>query len=127
MGARMVTEARGELKELHDALVNTESVDQFLHDMAVLAAPLVGTDRACGMTVRSTGSPATVACSDPVAATVNAVQYELDNGPCLHAMRDGHMVRIDDTADKASWPGFERRAASHGIRACLALPVLSGG
>jgi GAF domain-containing protein len=123
----MVTEARGELKELHDALVNTESVDQFLHDMAVLAARLVGTDLSCGMTMRSNGRPATVACSDPVAATVDAMQYELDNGPCLHAMRDGHMVRIDDTADKARWPGFERRAASHGIRSCLALPLRSEG
>ena len=123
----MVTDAGGELKELHDALVNTESVDQFLHDMAVLAARLVGTDLSCGMTMRSNGRPATVACSDPVAATVDAVQYELDNGPCLHAMRDGHMVRIDDTADKARWPEFERRAASHGIRSCLALPLRSEG
>src|SRR5271169_788588 len=35
MGVRMVREAGGhlpeELKELHDALVNTESVEQFLH------------------------------------------------------------------------------------------------
>jgi hypothetical protein len=34
-----------------------------------------------------------------VAAKVDAVQYELDNGPCLHAMRDGRVVRIEDTAD----------------------------
>jgi hypothetical protein len=83
-----------ELKELHDALINTDSVEQFLHEMAVLAARLVGGDLSCGMTMRSNGRPVTVACSDPVAATVDAVQYELDNGPCLHAMRDGHMVRI---------------------------------
>jgi GAF domain-containing protein len=123
----MMTEGGGEFKELHDALVNTESVEQFLHDMAVLAARLVGTDLSCGMTMRSNGRPATVACSDPVAATVDAVQYELDNGPCLHAMRDGHVVGIDDTTDKTRWPEFERRAASHGIRSCLALPLRSEG
>ena len=116
-----------EFKELHDALVNTESVEQFLHDMAVLAARLIGADLSCGMTMRSSGRPVTVACSDPVAATVDAVQYELDNGPCLHAMRDGHVVRIEDTAAKARWPEFERRAASHGIRSCLALPLRSQG
>src|SRR5271169_5319925 len=42
MGVRMVTEAGRHLpedfKELHDALVNAESVEQFLHEMAVLAA-----------------------------------------------------------------------------------------
>ena len=76
--------------------------------MAVLAARLVGGDLSCGMTMRPNGRPVTVACSDPVAATVDAVQYELDNGPCLHAMRDGHVVRIEDTADRARWPEFER-------------------
>jgi GAF domain-containing protein len=127
----MVQEAGGhrpeDFRELHEALANTESVDQFLHEMAVLAARLVGTDLSCGMTMRSSGRPVTVACSDPVAAAVDAIQYELDNGPCLHAMRDGHVVRIENTADKARWPEFERRAASHGIRSCLALPLRSQG
>jgi GAF domain-containing protein len=126
-----VREAREELpedfRELHDALVNTQNVEQFLHEMAVLAARRVGGDLSCGMTMSSNGRPVTVACSDPVAAKVDAVQYELDTGPCLHAMRNGDVVRIEDTADKARWPEFERRAASHGIRSCLALPLRSEG
>jgi GAF domain-containing protein len=55
------------------------------------------------------------------------MQYELDDGPCLHAIRDGRMVRIEDTAEKAHWPEFEARAASHGIRSCLALPLNADG
>src|ERR1700685_2959296 len=125
-GVRIVSEAGGHLpedfKDLHEALVNTKSVEQFLHEMAVLAARLVGGDLSCGMTMRSDGRPVTVACSDPVAAKVDAVQYELDNGPCLHAMREGDVVRIEDTTDKARWPEFERRAGSPGLRAVLALP-----
>ena len=95
--------------------------------MAVLAARLVGGGLSCGMTMQPNGRPVTVACSDPVAARVDEVQYELDDGPCLHAMRDGHMVRIEDTADKAGWPEFEAQAASHGIRSCLALPLNADG
>jgi len=79
------------------------------------------------MTIQPNGRPLTVACSDPVAAQVDEVQYELDDGPCLHAMRDGHMVRIEDTAEKARWPEFEEQAASHGIRSCLALPLSTDG
>ena len=128
---RMVTEDGGhrpeDFRDLQEALVHTESVDQFLHEMAVLAARLVGGGLSCGMTMRSNGRPVTVACTDPVAAKVDAVQYELDNGPCLHAMRDGHVVHIENTADKARWPEFERQAASHGIRSCLALPLRSQG
>ncbi len=120
-------EIHGDFKDLQDALLNTESVEQFLRELAVLAARLVGSGLSCGMTMQSNGQPETVACSDPVAAQVDQVQYQLDNGPCLHAMRAGHLVRIEDTWDKALWPEFERRAASHGIRSCLALPLYASG
>ncbi len=116
-----------DLKELQDALIGTESVEQFMHEMAVLAAGLVSGGLSCGMTVQSDGRPVTVACSDQVAARVDEAQYELDDGPCLHAMRDGRMVRIPDTANKAQWPEFEAQAASHGVRSCLALPLNADG
>lgn len=119
--------AGGNLRELHGALLSTEGVEEFLHETAVLAAGLVRGGLSCGMTMQPNGRPFTVACSDPVAARVDEVQYELDDGPCLHAMRDGHMVRIEDTAEKARWPEFEAQAASQGIRSCLALPLNTDG
>ncbi len=115
------------LRQLHEALLSTEGVEEFLHETAVLAAGLVRGGLSCGMTLQPNGRPLTVACSDPVAARVDEVQYQLDDGPCLHAMRDGHMVRIEDTAEKARWPEFEAQAASHGIRSCLALPLNTDG
>src|SRR6266567_6812266 len=129
LGAGAATEFAdaSDLKDLHGALLSTGSVEQFLHEMAVLAARLVGGGLSCGMTMQPSGRPVTVACSDRVAARVDEVQYELDDGPCLHAMRDGSMVRIEDTADKARWPEFEAQAASHGIRSCLALPLNADG
>src|ERR1700746_2717129 len=116
-----------DLRELHGALLDTQSIEQFLHEMAVLAARLVSGGLSCGMTMQPDGRPVTVACSDPVAAQVDEVQYELDDGPCLHAMRDGHMVRIEDTTDKAHWPEFEAQAAAHGVRSCLSLPRNADG
>jgi GAF domain-containing protein len=113
----------GNLRELHGALLSTQSVEQFLHEMAVMAARLVAGGLSCGMTMQPSGRPVTVACSDQVAARVDDVQYELDDGPCLHAMRDGRVVRIEDTTEKTRWPDFEAQAASHGIRSCLALPL----
>jgi GAF domain-containing protein len=119
--------AEGNLRELHGALLSTEGVEEFLHRTAVLAAGLVRGGLSCGMTMQPHGKPVTVACSDPVAARVDEVQYALDDGPCLHAMRDGHVVRIEDTAEKARWPEFEAQAAANGIRSCLALPLSSDG
>ncbi|HEU5384798.1 MAG TPA: GAF and ANTAR domain-containing protein [Streptosporangiaceae bacterium] len=115
------------IKELHQALLSAQGVAEFLHEIAILAARLVGVGLSCGVIVRPDGKPAAVACSDPLAARVDEMQYELDDGPCLHAMRDGRMVRIEDTAEKAYWPQFEARAASHGIRSCLALPLNADG
>jgi GAF domain-containing protein len=131
MDVLMVAEARedftAELKELQNALLNTGSVEAFLHEIAVLAARLTEDGLSCGMTMQSNGRPVTVACSDPVAAKVDAAQYELDDGPCLHAMRNGRLARIEDTADKMRWPDFEAQAESHGIRSCLALPLSAAG
>jgi GAF domain-containing protein len=36
-------------------------------------------------------------------------------------------VRIDDTAAEAAWPEFESKAASRGVRSCLALPLTADG
>jgi transcriptional regulator with GAF, ATPase, and Fis domain len=118
---------RGDFRELHDALLGTETIEQFLHEMTVLAAGLVGGGMACGMTMEPDGRLVTVACSDPLAARVDEFQYELDDGPCLSAIRDGKVVRIEDTAEQKRWPEFEARAASHGIRSCLALPLNTDG
>jgi transcriptional regulator with GAF, ATPase, and Fis domain len=119
--------AAGNLKELHGALLSTHGVEEFLYELAMLAARLVRGALACGMTMRPDGKPVTVACSDPLAARVDGVQYELDDGPSLHAMRGGQVVRIEDTAAQARWPEFEAQAASHGIRSCLALPLNADG
>jgi len=127
MVKQLENEGTADFIELQDALLNTESVEEFLHEMAMLAAGLVSGGLSCGMTMRPDGRPVTVACSDPVAARVDGVQYELDDGPCLHAMRDGHTVSIADTAGQERWPEFEMRAAAHGIRSCLALPLNADG
>ena len=124
--AAACTEAEN-LKGLQDALLSTQSVEQFLRELADLAARLGDGGLSCGMTMQPSGRPVTVACSDPLAARVDEVQYRLDDGPCLQAMRENHLVRIEDTAEKTRWPEFEAEAASHGIRSCLALPLTVDG
>jgi GAF domain-containing protein len=113
--------------ELQQALLGSHTIEQFLQELAELAARLVTDGLCCGMTLRSTGGPMTAACTDQVASQVDEVQYQLDDGPCLHAMRYGHPVRIEDTTGQAQWPKFEEQAAARGIRSCLALPLITDG
>jgi GAF domain-containing protein len=117
----------GDFIELQNALLSTQSVEEFLHEMTVIAARQVTDGLSCAMTMQPGGQPLTVACSDPVAARVDEVQYELGDGPCLRAMRDAEMVTIEDTAAMERWPAFESEAAKAGIRSCLALPLMIHG
>jgi hypothetical protein len=87
-------DAAATLTELQKALLGTETLEQFLHELATLAARLVTDGVSCGMTMRNNGRPATVACSDPLAREIDEAQYRLDDGPCLHAMRSGDQVSI---------------------------------
>jgi GAF domain-containing protein len=112
--------------ELQNALLDTRTVEEFLHELTLIAVRQVAEGSSCGMTMRPNGRPATVACSDPVAAQVDEVQYRLDDGPCLRAMRVGEVVAITDTAEQTRWPEFEAAAAAVGIRSCLALPLSTG-
>jgi hypothetical protein len=105
----------GDFTELQQALLGTQTVEQFLQEVALLAARLVPDGMSCGMTMRPNGRPVTVACSDELASQVDELQYQVGDGPCLHALRQGRVVRIDDTAEGAGWPGFQgkpRRAGS---------------
>ena len=93
-------DAADNLTDLQKALLSTKTLEQFLQELATLAARLVTDGVSCGMTMRPNGRPATMACSDPLASEIDEVQYRLDDGPCLDAMRSGDPVTIDDTGDR---------------------------
>jgi GAF domain-containing protein len=115
------------MTELQNLLLATSSMEEYLTDVTVLAARAVADGLSCGITLQPNGRPITVAASDRRAAQVDEVQYELDQGPCLHAMRTGQQVNIDDTTAGQRWAGFSMRAAANGIHSCLSLPLNADG
>lgn len=124
----MSSEAHEDLIGLQSALLDTENVEQFLHELAVLSTRIVAGGLSCGMTLRLRGRPpATAACSDPLASQADDVQYQAGDGPCLHAARSGEEVRIDDMSAERRWPEFTGRATSLGILSSLALPLIADG
>lgn len=123
----MSSEVQEDLLGLQNALLTTDSVEQFLHELAVLSVQAVDGAMCCGMSLRQHGKGRTAACTDPAAAAADQIQYETGDGPCLHAVRHARPVRIDDTAVADRWPRFSRRAAELGIRSCYALPLVVDG
>lgn len=113
------------LRELQQALLRTETVEEFLAELATQAAGLVAGSLSCGMSLDNSGRAFTAACSDALAVQLDEVQYQLDDGPCLASMRTGEPVRVDDTRDDDRWELFGTRAAALGIRSVLALPLMA--
>jgi GAF domain-containing protein len=61
------------------------------------------------------------AASDDVGPAVDAIQLEVDEGPCVEAIREHEIVLTDDLATESRWPRFSRRAVeTTGIRSMLA-------
>jgi GAF domain-containing protein len=56
---------------------------------------------------RKISSPAS---SDEVPKVVDAIQAEVDEGPCLDAIREHEVFRTGDLAHETRWPRFSRRA-----------------
>jgi GAF domain-containing protein len=122
------SEVQGDLAGLQNALLKTDSLEQFMHELAVLAARTVSEGMSCGMALRPRGRPAPVtACSDPLASQADQGQHQAGDGPVPEAMRQGRAVRVHDTAADGRWPRFGRQAAALGIRSCYALPLTYEG
>jgi hypothetical protein len=108
----MPSEVQEDLEGLQNALLNSDSVEQFLHELAVLSAQAMDGMMSCAMFLRQPGRPSSVtACSDPLASSADDGQHQADDGPSLHAMRHARPVRIDDTAAGALILYAERPAA----------------
>ena len=124
----MSSDVQEDLEGLQNALLNTDSVEQFLHELAVLSAQAMDGVMSCGMSLRQRGRGRSVtACSDQLASAAEEAQYQAGDGPSLHALRHGRAARIDDTAVSQRWPKFCRQAEELGIRSCYALPLMVDG
>ena len=65
--------------------------------------------------------------TDPVVDTIDALQHETGEGPCLDAIADRLIFYADDVADDPRWPRFGPQASAAGIRSVLALPLTTNG
>jgi GAF domain-containing protein len=57
---------------------------------------------------------------------VDALQYELDEGPCLTAAGTRELIRMDDLAADPRWPRWSAAAARLGVRAAMSAPMVAG-
>ena len=71
----------------------------------------------------STGALTTLAGTDALVLALDDMQYAVDEGPSLTAVREGHTVIIDDAESEHRWPRFMPSAVNLGLRSQLGVPI----
>lgn len=71
----------------------------------------------------SESGPGAVAASDEWSKTLDEMQYSEHEGPCLDAARTGAVFRVRDLALDTRWPSYAPKAAAHGARGMVSLPL----
>ncbi|MFJ7151512.1 GAF and ANTAR domain-containing protein [Streptomyces sp. NPDC100445] len=108
--------------DLIDRLVETGSLTEFLQHLIDDAVEVSGAD-GCGVTLRRRQRPLTVVSTGGVADKLDEKQYGQDDGPCLQALRTGHVVHVPDVLEETRWGTYPRFAAGLGVRSSLSVPI----
>lgn len=109
-------------------LLSEETVETALDIITSLALDTVTGAVAAGVTLLDeNGHKKSAAATSDVAARADALQYALDEGPCLTASATGQLVRIDDLQQDDRWPRWREAALPLGLRSCLSAPMTSQG
>jgi GAF domain-containing protein len=111
------------LTELQALLLSTDGLESFLDEVAAVAVRALPAAVACGVTLQPDGQPRTVAASGLLASQVDEIQYRVDQGPCLEAMRTGVVLYVADLGGEDRWPAFSTAALGFGARCCLSTPL----
>lgn len=120
----------GTKEHLQDLVLDSSDVEDFLHELAVVAAAELsspGQEVFCGVTLIRRKKAATIASSDAHARTMDEIQYGYNDGPCLAAIRGSETVHVPDLRQDHRWPAYAAVVTREGIGSILAVPFLGDG
>ena len=69
----------------------------------------------------------TLVATDPLAERIDALQYELREGPCYAAVTEERFVLVNDVSANNAFPRYGPRAAEQGIGAQAAIQLVHNG
>ncbi|MCA1711274.1 MAG: GAF and ANTAR domain-containing protein [Actinobacteria bacterium] len=109
-------------------LLSQESVSSALALVVSLARDTVPGASGCGVSLMNEqGRRTTAAATDARVEQADALQYELNQGPCLSAWAQREVVRVEDMASERRWERWCAAANELGLRSTLSAPMLVGG
>ncbi|AZI57010.1 ANTAR domain-containing protein [Nakamurella antarctica] len=107
-----------------DLAAQTE-LDEALKQVSDLALRTVACDRA-SITLRLPGGNyETFAATDDKAQQADALQYSLNEGPCVDALWNNGYYRVEDVGTDPRWPQWGPQAAELGIHSILSIHLFT--
>jgi len=100
------------------------SVQETLDGIVELAVSMVPGCAAAGISLITRREITTAAATDQAVRLGDEMQYELDEGPCLDAVRSEEVVRSDDVVADSRWPRWGPAVTERlGVRSMLCLQL----
>ena len=78
---------------------------------------------AAGIVLLVDGEPTSVAVTDRFTIEIDLIQYQTGEGPCLAALNDGNVVRIDILERDRAFTRFAPGAVDRGLQSVLSTPL----
>lgn len=109
-------------------LLSAETVDTALALITSTAKEAFPHAVGAGVTLLGpNGERVTAAATDDLVKRIDALQYELGQGPCLTAWEQRTVVRIDDLRREERWPDWVRSVSDVDLRSTLSAPMTADG
>jgi GAF domain-containing protein len=104
----------------------TRSLETTLATIVDTAAQsLPGIDHV-GITIaHRAGTLKTIAATDALVSELDQLQYDLGEGPCVHAILTDPVTLVEHAAQEQRWPLFMPRAVAKGLRSQLGMRLYS--
>lgn len=116
------------LSESAREMQHHDDPDETLRAVVAAAVGLIpGADEGSISVISGRQQVQSEAASSELARTVDALQQELGEGPCLDAVYEQESVCVSDTSTDQRWPTFSARAHEAGAASLLALQLFVDG
>jgi len=110
--------------ELADTLVDDFDVVDFLHQVTVRCADVLGVSAAGVLLTDQRGTLQVVAASTEQTRLLELLQLQTDEGPCPECFHTGRPIAVADLATAVGrWPRFAAQARRVGFASVHALPM----
>jgi GAF domain-containing protein len=122
----LTDELAGVFARMSGLLLTEETVETALGLLSSLAQETVHGSCGAGVSVMEGGRRTSSGSTDARVQQADAMQYELDEGPCLTAAASRELVRMDDLSTDRRWPRWVAAALPLGLRAAMSAPLVAG-